>query len=264
MNLRRDDIDLYYETRGQGPAVVLLPPYPSDHRFWLPVAELLAAQFRLVLPDLRGLGRSDVGQGPTSMAVLAEDLAALLDALNIGQATLVGCSVGGYVLFEFWRRWRERVQALVLVDTKAGLDSDEARRGRLHNADELLERGPQWAIEQMLPRLLAPDNFAQRPDLVQQARQTMNESRAPGMAALQRGMAARIDSSETLATITAPTLVLGGEHDIPSPLGELEKMARGIRGAELKIIPQAGHYAALEAPQSVARLMGEFLARHVH
>ena len=262
MILRSDDADIFYEVRGQGPDVVLLHPYPSDHRYWHPLAPHLESRWRLVLPDLRGLGRSGVGQGPTTMAQMAQDMLRLCDAMRIARAVFVGCSVGGYALFEFWRRSRERVKALVLMDTKATLDSDEARTARLKNAEEILQKGPEWAIDQMMPRLLAPVTVSSRLDVVEHAKQTMQQCTAAGMAAMQRGMAARSDSMPTLAEVDVPTLVLGGEDDAPSPVSELEAIARGIRGAELKIVPRAGHFAAFEQPDEVGRLMRDFLERN--
>lgn len=261
MILRGGQIELYYELRGEGPDVVLVHPYPCDHSYWLPVAAQLESRFRLVLPDLRGLGRTGLGEGPTTIAELAGDLLRLCDELKIGRAAFVGCSIGGYVLFELWRQSRQRVRALALTDTKASLDSEEAREGRLHIAEQILRRGPRWGIGQMLPRMLSPETLGSRPAVVEQARQTMRSATAQGMAALQQGMAARADSTSTLASIDVPTLVLGGEDDAPSPVSELERMARGIRGAELKIIPRAGHLAALEQPEAVGAALREFLER---
>jgi pimeloyl-ACP methyl ester carboxylesterase len=239
----------------------MIHPYPSDHGYWLPIAAHLESRFRLVLPDLRGLGRSGAGEGVTTMAKLAADLARLCDELKIGRATFVGCSVGGYVLFEFWRRWRERVKSLVLMDTRAGLDSDEGRAGRLKNAEETLQNGPDWAIAQMMPKLLSPVTMSSRLDVVEMAKATMRQASAAGMAAMQRGMAGRADSIPTLAEIDVPVLVLGGEDDVPAPVSELERMARGIRGAELKIVRRAGHFAAFEQPEEVGRLVRDFLER---
>jgi len=262
MILRSDDADLFYEVRGEGPDVVLLHPYPSDHRFWLPLVPHLEARFRLVLPDLRGLGRSGVGEGITSMQKLASDLVRLCDELKIGRAVFVGCSVGGYLLFEFWRRWRERVKALVLMDTRAGVDSAEGRAGRLQNAEAILQKGPEWAIEQMMPKLLSTVTLNSRLDMVEGAKATMRHASAAGMAAMQRGMAARSDSTMTLGNIDVPALVLGGEDDAPSPVSELEIMARGISGAELKIVRRAGHFAPFEQPGEVGRLLRDFLERN--
>ena len=261
MILRSNDADLFYEVLGEGPDVVMLHPYPSDHDYWLPLTGHLESRFRLVLPDMRGLGRSGTGEGTATMAKLAGDLLRLCDELKIGRATFVGCSVGGYVLFEFWRRWRERVKALVLMDTRAGLDSDEGRAGRLKNAEDVLQKGPDWAIEQLMPKLLSPVTMSSRPDVVERAKSTMKHGTAAGMAAVQRGMAERADSTLTLAEIDVPVLVLGGEDDAPSPVSELERMARGIRGAELKIVRRAGHFAAFEQPDEVGRLVRDFLER---
>lgn len=262
MILKSDDAELFYEIRGEGPDVVMLHPYPSDHSFWTPMAQHLESRFRLVLPDLRGLGRSGVGDGAVTMTKLAEDLLRLCDALKIGRASFAGCSVGGYVLFEFWRRSRERVKSLVLMDTRAGLDTDEGRAGRLKNAEETLQKGPEWAIEQMMPKLLAPVTASSRLNVVDRAKATMRQGGAAGMAAMQRAMAARSDSTETLSAIAVPTLVLGGEDDAPAPVSELEKMSRGIRGAELKIVGKAGHFAAFEQPDDVGRMVREFLERN--
>ena len=226
------------------------------------MAGYLESRFHLILPDLRGLGRSGTGEGTVTMAKLAGDLLRLCDELKIGRATFVGCSVGGYVLFEFWRRWRERVNALVLMDTRPGVDSDEGRAGRLKNAEDVLQKGPEWAIELMLPKLLSPVTMSSRLDIVQRARATMRLGTAAGLAAVQRGMAERADSTLTLSEIDVPVLVLGGEDDAPSPVSELEGMARGIRGAELKIVRRAGHFAAFEQPEEVGRLVRDFLERN--
>jgi pimeloyl-ACP methyl ester carboxylesterase len=262
MILRSDDAELFYEIRGEGPDVVMLHPYPSDHSYWTPLARHLESRFRLILPDLRGLGRSGVGDGAVTMQKLAQDLLRLCDALKIGRAAFAGCSVGGYILFEFWRRSRERVKSLVLMDTRAGVDTDEGRAGRLKNAEDILQKGPEWAIEQMIPKLLAPVTVSSRLDVVERAKATMRQGGTAGMAAMQRAMAERADSTETLKTIDVPVLVLGGEDDVPAPVSELERMTRGIRGAELKIVRRAGHFAPFEQPDDVGRLLRDFLEKN--
>jgi 3-oxoadipate enol-lactonase len=262
MILRSDGVDLFYEVKGEGPDVVMLHPFPSDHNFWLPLYQYLESRFRLVLPDLRGLGLSGVGEGATTMAKLSEDLLRLCDELKIGRAVFVGCSVGGYTLLEFWRHFRERVKALVIMDSRAGADTEEGRAARLKNAEETLQKGPAWAIEQIMPKLLSPVTMSSRLDVVEAARKTMAQSRAAGMAAMQRGMAARANSIDLLTQIEVPTLVLGGEDDMASPVSELEQIARGIRGAELKIVSKAGHFAAFEQPSEVGRILREFLEKN--
>ncbi len=125
-----------------------------------------------------------------------------------------------------------------------------------------MQKGPEWAIEQIMPKLLAPVTMSSRLDVVERAKATMRQASAAGLSAMQLGMAERPDSTATLAQIDVPALVLGGEDDVLSPVSELERMARGIRGAELKIVRRAGHYAAFEQPEEVGRLVREFLEQN--
>src|SRR5271165_1106513 len=111
MMFQSGDAELFYVTAGAGPEVVLLHPTPVDHSFWMPMSSFLGG-YRLVLPDLRGHGRSQLGSAPVSMSVLAEDVESLLDTLNIDKAHFLGCSIGGYVLYEFWRLNSKRVKSL--------------------------------------------------------------------------------------------------------------------------------------------------------
>src|ERR1700691_2707166 len=114
--VRSDDAEIFYEIRGKGPPVVLLHPFPCHHEFWDPVAAMLDSRYQLVLPDLRGHGDSGIGDGPALMQKHASDIARVLDAAGVGEAVFIGCSIGGYILFEFLRRFRARVSGLVLCE----------------------------------------------------------------------------------------------------------------------------------------------------
>ncbi|MGA8540159.1 MAG: alpha/beta hydrolase, partial [Terriglobales bacterium] len=185
--LRSDDAEIFYEIRGDGPPVVLLHPFPCDHEFWYPVAAALESRYRLILPDLRGHGNSEIGDGPAFMAKHASDIARLLDAASIGQAAFVGCSIGGYVLFEFWRRFRARANSLVLCDTRPQADTAEARANRLKVADSVLEQGTEPFIESMIPKLMGRTTVSSRPDLADGARAMMRKMSAEDVSQVQRG-----------------------------------------------------------------------------
>src|SRR5258707_2476935 len=116
--LRSDDAEIFYEIRGKGPPVVLLHPFPCHHEFWTPVAAALDSRYQLILPDLRGHGDSEIGEGPALMQKHASDITRVLDAAGIGKARFLGCSIGGYILFEFSRRFCERVKTLGLWDNR--------------------------------------------------------------------------------------------------------------------------------------------------
>lgn len=259
MQVISDDAKLSFETVGEGPPVVLLHPFPANHEVWAPVAERLAAKYRCILPDLRAHGDSEAGQGPALMARHAQDLNRVCDKAAVGKAVFAGVSIGGYILFEFWRQFPERVHALVFCDTRASADSDEARAARLKSAADVLQTGPEPFLEALLPKLLGETTRRERPDLVEQARTMAAKMLTERIAAVQQGMAARPDSIPTLATITVPTLVLVGEEDTLTPRADAEVIAKVIAGAQLKAIPRAGHFAPFEQPEATAAALLGFL-----
>ncbi len=256
--IKSGDAEIVYWTLGDGPPLVLLHPFPAHHEFWLPVAETLATRYRVVLPDLRGHGDSEVGEGPATMEKHAADLAGVMDDANVGRAPLVGVSIGGYVLFEFWRKHRGRVAALGLCNTKAPADTPEARAGRLQAANDVLDRGTEPFFESMVPRLMGKTTREMRPDLVDGALRMMRKMSPEDVAQVQRGMATRPDSIETLKTINVPTLLVTGDEDILTGVNEAELMRQHIPGSQLRVLPKAGHYSPWEQSQEAARLLRQF------
>jgi 3-oxoadipate enol-lactonase len=257
--IKSSNAEIAYWTLGDGPPVVLLHPFPVNHEFWLPVADVLSTRYRLILPDLRGHGESTVGEGPATMGKHAADLVRVMDDANIARAPLVGVSIGGYALFEFWRNHRARVAALGLCNTKAPTDNPEARAARLHAANDVLERGTEPFFESMIPKLFAQTTRNTRPDLVDGALRMMRKMSPQNLAQVQRGMAARADSVETLKTISVPTLIMTGDEDLLTGLNEAQLMRQHIANSQLYVLPKAGHYAPWEQPYDAAKLLRQFL-----
>lgn len=261
MQVRSGDIEIDYEVRGDGPDLVLLHPFPAHHGIWEAVADMLAGRYRVITPDLRGLGESAPGDGPATMEKHANDLLRVCTDAGVQKAIFGGNSIGGYILFEFWRRFRERVSGLILVDTKASADTEDARKTRLAAADDVLKRGTEPFIDAQLPKLLGESTHRNRPDRVHEAKRMMMRASAAGIAAVQRGMADRPDSTPTLATINVPTLVMVGDEDTVTPVSEMEKIHHGIRGSVMRRIAMAGHYSPFEQPGEVHQAMREILKR---
>jgi 3-oxoadipate enol-lactonase len=259
--IKSDDAEIAYRVLGDGPPVILLHPFPVNHEFWLPVAQFLATRYRIILPDLRGHGDSSVGEGPATMEKHAADIARVMDDADIGRAPLVGVSIGGYALFEFWRRHRGRVAALGLCNTKAPADSAEARAARLQAANDVLERGTESFFESMIPRLLGKTTRETRPDLVAGALNMMRKMSSEDIARVQRGMASRPDSVDILKTINVPTLLMTGDEDILTGVNEAELMRQHISGSQLRVIAKAGHYSPWEQPEEAGTLLRQFLER---
>lgn len=257
--LKSGDAEIVYWSVGAGPALVLLHPFPVHHEFWLPVAEKLSTRYRILLPDLRGHGDSEVGNGPATMDKHAADLRAVFDDAGVGRAPIIGVSIGGYLLFEFWRSDRPRVAALGLVNTKAPADNREERAVRLAVANDVLDRGTEPFFESMIPRVLARTTRETRPDLVEGVLRMMRKMSPEDVAQVQRGMAERQDSVETLKTINVPTLLITGVEDVSTGINEAELMRQHIPGSQLSVIPKASHYSPWEQPDEAARLLRQFL-----
>ncbi|MGD1021478.1 MAG: alpha/beta fold hydrolase [Candidatus Sulfotelmatobacter sp.] len=257
--IRSDGAKIVYRVLGEGPPVILLHPFPVNHEFWLPVAETLAARYRVILPDMRGHGDSELGEGPATMDKHAADIARLMDDAEVGRAPLIGVSIGGYALFEFWRKYRGRVAALGLCNTKAPADPPEARAARLHAANDVIERGTEPFFESMIPRLLGKSTREARPDLIEGVLRMMRKMSPEDVAQVQRGMAERPDSMDTLKTINVPTLVVTGDEDVLTGVNEAELMRQCIPNPQLRVIAKAGHYSAWEQPAETGTLLHQFL-----
>jgi pimeloyl-ACP methyl ester carboxylesterase len=225
----------------------------------MPAAQRLLTRYRLILPDLRGHGESGIGEGPATMEKHAADLDRILDDADLSRAVFVGVSIGGYVLFEFWRRHRARVAGLALCNTKAQPDTAEARTARLQSAAEVLDRGVEPFIETMIPKLMGQTTRTTRPDLVEGARKMMLRMSAEDVSLVQRGMAERPDSVPTLKTINVPTLIVTGNEDILTGVPEAELMHQNIPNSQMKVVAKAGHYSPWEQPDEVGRVLRQFV-----
>jgi 3-oxoadipate enol-lactonase len=256
------DAEIFYDVAGSGPPVILLHPFPVNHEFWLPVSRLLSSRYRLIMPDLRGHGESSLGDGPATMQKHADDIARMMTATGVDRAPLIGVSIGGYAIFEFWRRFRDRVSAFVLCNTKAGADTGDARSARLDTAQEVLERGTEPFFEGMLQKVLSETTRRSRPDLVEGALRMMRKMSAEGVAGVQRGMADRPDSVATLRTINVPTLIITGDEDKMTGVPEAEILKQNIAGSQMRIVSKAGHYSPWEQPDELGKLLRQFLDSH--
>ncbi len=248
---------------GSGTPLLFAHGFPLDHSMWRHQLEALALDHRVIAADLRGFGKSDSLPGPASMPAIADDLAMLLDALQIPQVVFCGLSMGGYVAWQFWERHPERLRGLIICDSRAAADSPETARGRLIMAERVRLEGAAPLIEAMLPRLFSAQTFQQQPAVVAAIRQTMAGTKTGAIAAALEGMAARADMSWRLNTMDVPALLLAGEDDVISPASEMRTMASAMPDARFVAIPNAGHLAPLEKPVEVNRAILEFLQERV-
>jgi pimeloyl-ACP methyl ester carboxylesterase len=253
-------VELATVDEGRGVPVLLVHGFPLDHAMWQGQIDALKRDFRVIAPDLRGFGASSVTEGTVTMEQFADDLSGLLDQLKVAEPVVYcGLSMGGYIAFEFWRKYRQRVRGLVLCDTKAEADTAEAAQARLTMADKVLKEGPAVAADAMLPKLLAKVTAETRPGIAEGLRQTILNTSPQGIAAAQRGMAERRDSKKLLATIDVPTLVIVGKEDQITTVEQMRTIAAATRVSAPVEVPDAGHMSPLENPAAVNAELMAFL-----
>lgn len=262
MFYKSGDAQLFYTVQGDGSPLVLLHPVPTNHRFWLELAPLLTPRYKVILPDLRGHGQSEAGDGPITMEKLAQDIIRLLDELRISRAFFAGCSIGGYTMYELWRRAADRISGMAFCCCRPQADSDANRTKREEWIANIDERGTRQWVESMLGTLIGGSAYRRRPEKIAEAREMMLMIRPAAAIAIQQGLAARPDSVETAKTIRVPAFVLAGGEDTSSTTADMKLLAEMIRGggfgAEFTEIRDAGHYAPWEQPQMVGKLLRRF------
>lgn len=239
-------VKLKFEEFGAGIPVILIHGFPLNHTTWLPVVNLLKAHCRLILPDLRGFGGSPVVEKDGSMRAMAEDIACLMDDLKLEKAVLAGHSMGGYVCLNFARAYPQRLLGLALVTTQSVGDAPERRQARLVMAEDVRRKGNKAIAESMAARL------TNRAELHEPLKQLILNTPPKGVIAALHGMAERPDSTDWLAEIVVPAVVIAGTEDAIMPMERSQTMAQMLNHAWLVEVNGGAHMPMLEMPEVVA------------
>ncbi|HVS81805.1 MAG TPA: alpha/beta fold hydrolase [Pyrinomonadaceae bacterium] len=254
------EIQIAFDDVGGGAGIVLLHGYPFDRSMWREQIDfLIAAGFRVVAPDLRGLGETKATSEISTMDDMACDVAALMDKLEIDRAVVCGLSMGGYVAFEFVHLFPSRVRALILAGTRAPADNEQEKQVREQQAQRMLIEGMNFVAGATLRKLLAPRTLAEKPEVVARVREMILRSDPQGAAAAQRGMALRRDHSDNLRRINVPTLVIVGREDPIRPVADAQFMHDRIRNSRLEVIEDAAHMTNMEKPEIFNRALVDFV-----
>lgn len=255
------DIELNVLDEGWGPPLLLVHGFPLDHSMWHEQIRHFRNSRRVIAPDLRGFGQSGVTPGTVTMQRHAEDLARLLDALNIREPVcLCGLSMGGYVAFQFVQHYRRKVGSLILCDTRSIADDEVGKRNRELVATRVLKEGAEFLAASMPEKLFSAHTRSQNAEAVAETQAVIRRTNPDGIAASSRGMAARPDVTGRLASIDVPTLVVVGAEDAISPAAEMRTIADGIPAAQFVSVDGVGHMSPLEAPTAVNAAIDRFLA----
>ena len=263
---------LSYEDTGSGVPIIFLHPTPLDHTYWLPAIKGMG-EYRAILPDFRAHGKSELGDdlpiggfsrcpdAPVlSIGQLASDVLALMDELEIGEAVFAGCSIGGYVMLDLWRRAPMRMRGLVFVCSKAQPDAEANLVKRVETITRVRREGPAGVFEDNAQTLIGGTTRAQRPQVVSELRARMTLT-ADAVVAVQAGLATRQNSVPDIAEIDAPVLAICGGEDPGIKEAEMRAFESAPGGCEFHLLPDVGHFAAYEQPGTVAHIMRPWLTQ---
>jgi 3-oxoadipate enol-lactonase len=263
---------LGFSISGSGLAVIFLHPTPVDRFYWQPLIKQLPF-VRAIAPDLRGHGNSELGsdlpvggfselpEAPVlSIEQLAIDILALLDHMRLSSVVLAGCSIGGYVLLEVWRRAPERVRGLCFVCSKPQPDYASNIERRMTILNRAQSDGVSQIFNEMSENLIGETARRDRPAIVTEMRSRMT-LRPNTFIAVQAGLATRPDSVPTVSSISVPVLAIAGGADSSVSPTDMEAFKQAPGGCTFHTLPVAGHFAAYEQPRTVAALMTPWLRK---
>ncbi|MBI4672095.1 MAG: alpha/beta hydrolase [Chloroflexi bacterium] len=249
-----------YDESGSGMPLVLIHGYPLNRMMWEAQWEGLTQSARVLAPDMRGFGESEMVDAPVQISTYAEDVHEFLQAMGIQEpAVICGLSMGGYIALAYLGQYPEQVAGLVLANTKATPDSGEAKAGRNKNIALAQAKGADAIAEGILPKMLAPQTYAANAELVEQVKHIMASATVTGIVGALSAMRDRPDSIYTLEQSSTPTLIIAGTDDQLMPMAEQDKMKQAARNSTLVVIPDAGHLSPMEQPDAFNAALAEFL-----
>ncbi len=252
-----NDLEIVFSDSGEGLPIVLLHGLALEKSIWKPLVAAYALQARFITPDLRGHGKTSLGQADGTLGQIADDLLAMLDNLELPQVCLLGHSMGGYIALEFASRYPERLASLILLTSNIRADAPEKQKSRLEDAQKALNGGvPAFAVG-MAGRL------TKDPFLANQLRAQMETIEPAGLSNILIAIAKRPNQQTLLPKLTVPVLAIAGAEDqISTPAFALEAADLAARGHKL-VMPGAGHMPMLENPLALGTAIISF-QEYVH
>lgn len=253
------DNQLFYRDVGAGNPTLLLHGFAEDSTVWDNQIDALAATCRLILPDLPGSGRSPALMTPATIEQMAKTVRELLDRLEIGECTLIGHSMGGYITLAFAALYPDRLNALGLFHSTAYPDSEEKKATRRKAIDFIKANGSAAFIRQSAPNLFSAYTREHRPDIVETTIANYSGMAAPSLIGYYEAMIGRPDRTATLRQFPRPVLFVIGRDDNVVPLQQSLEQCHLPAICHLHIVENAGHQAMLEQPGTTNQLLIDFV-----
>jgi len=255
-------ITINYLVAGDGESIVLIHGHPFDHTMWQPQIDAFSGRYKVIVPDLRGYGKSGLPEsGVSRFEDYSADILQLLDILKVDSFHVAGLSMGGQLAMEVYRQAPSRVKSLVLADTFAALDTPEAKKARNDGADRMLREGMDGYANESIHKMIKADHVSTMPDVAAHVMWMMLSTNPKGAAMAMRARSERIDYlNVVLPLIKVPVLIVVGRQDEFTPVAKAEEMRAAIPGSKLVVIEDAGHMPNLEQQGEFNEIVMGFLA----
>lgn len=259
MNRIINDLSVFTTGGKENSPILFIHGFPFDHYMWDKQIEKFNSDYYCITYDIRGLGSSPVGDGQFTMESFVDDLANVIDTLDLDKPSLCGLSMGGYISLRAVERMEEKLGSLILCDTKSLADNNEGRVNRAKGIKQINDEGVERFVEQFISNCFA-EGFKQTSDTEYET--ILRKSKkydAVGVKGCLLAMAGRTDTTSYLQNISIPTLVICGEEDKLTPPDVMKSMSDKIKDSKFVTIEGAGHISPVEAATRVNKEIENFL-----
>jgi pimeloyl-ACP methyl ester carboxylesterase len=240
---------LFHYEIGQGKPLVCLHGYALDHTIWLRMADEIKHNVKLILPDLRGHGRSPLPDGKYSMRTMAEDVLRILDDQEIECAGIAGHSMGGYIALALAEHYSDRLSGFALVASHAFEDKPEIKKARIENIAKVRQSSVAEVLSEM------PGKLTRHPEISEYCKNLIFHTSKNGIMGVLEGMAERSDRTFVLRSILIPKMIIAGVDDQYIPLETSRKFAAMVKELNLVEIAGAGHMPMMEKPYETGKAL---------
>lgn len=243
---------LFFRKMGSGYPLICLHGYALDHTIWLKVANEIQSGVNLILPDLRGHGKSFASDGVYSMRSMAEDILRVLDLLRIDRAFIAGHSMGGYISLALAENHSDRLSGLALVASHPFADTPEKKKARLEESKKVSQQKSNEPITDMAQKL------SKESDVIDFCISLISTTNYYGIIGGLAGMAERPEMVDQMNALKIPMFLIAGTNDQLIPIVTIEEMALKIPGLQIEMIKNAGHMLMMEKPEETATALLKF------
>lgn len=261
MNAIKSNLAIFPKGNPENTSIIFIHGFPFDHDMWSKQIDILSRTYFCVTYDLRGLGKSPVGDGQYTIEMFVEDVLNILEENKLKKPVLCGISMGGYIALRAIEKEESFFEALILCDTKSAADNNDTKIKRAEGIKKINNLGVEKYVNDFIPNCFAEESIINLGEEYTQILERSSQFSSIGVKGCLLAMAGRTDTTQYLSKVKIPALLLCGEKDKLTLPGTMEEMAAKVPNSEFHIITGAGHISPLENPPVVNRIIEEFLSK---